>query len=219
MRATNVARRAAVLVTAAIASAGCAASRASVTADADHLLGPVSLSSSVPGTRGEILRRDRDLEVVGRFTRVRTYRAIAWGLLLPWRTWDATDVLNEEIRRYNGEAIVDLYVSTDSMSGGETALAALACFIPVIPTSITVRISGTVVRRKRAPHGPPATVPATPTRLQRPAPTPAPLPPPSQTPAPLPPPSQTPAPLPPPSQTPAPTPSPIPAPSSAPAPI
>lgn len=159
---TIVARRVAVLVIATIASAGCAASRASVSADADHLLGPVSLSSSVPGPRGEILWRDRDLEIVGRFTRVRTYRAIAWGMLLPWRGWDATDELNEEIRKYNGEAVVDLFVSTESMSGGEVVLAALACLIPIIPTSVTVRISGTVVRRKSAMRGPsaPRPVPA-----------------------------------------------------------
>ncbi len=151
----------AMIASAAIAIAGCAASRASLSADADHLLGPVSLSSSVPGPRGEVLRRDRDLEVVGRFTREKTFRAIAWGLLLPWRGWDVTDELNEEIRKYNGEAVVDLFVATESMSGGEVMLAALACFVPVIPTSITIRMSGTVVRRKRVMHGPPGVSSAT----------------------------------------------------------
>lgn len=143
-----IARTAALLATVALSmAAGCAASRASVTADAGRLSGPVSLSSSVPGPRAEILGRD-DLEVVGRFTRQRTFRAIAWGLLLPWRGWDATDLFNEEMRRYGGEAIVGLTVSTETMSGGEALLSVLAAVVPIIPTSITVRISGTVVRRK-----------------------------------------------------------------------
>jgi hypothetical protein len=136
----------AALAIAAFAS-GCAASRASVTADTDRLLGPVSLSSTVPGPRGEILG-PRDLDVVGQFSNERTYRSIAWGLLMPWRTWDATTELNEAMRRYQGEAIIELYVSTKSMSGGEALLSIFSVLVPIVPTAITLRMSGKVVRRK-----------------------------------------------------------------------
>jgi hypothetical protein len=139
--------RAIVALVAVALAPGCAASRVQVMADADRLHGPVSLSSTVPGPRGEILG-GRDLEVVGRFSKEKTYRAIAWGLLLPWRTWDATADFNEAMRRYGGEAIVGLSVSTQSMSGGEALKSILAVLIPIIPTSITVHISGTVVRRR-----------------------------------------------------------------------
>jgi len=113
---------------------------------APHVAQPVSASASLFGPHGETLTAPDDLEIVAHFTHDVQRWALLWGLVpLGAERTDLSELLSEQLRTARGDGIVNLSVGKDD---GDTLFNFLG-FIPLVPTRVSGRIEGDVVRVRR----------------------------------------------------------------------
>lgn len=124
-------------VTLAIGAIGCSGSRSHVVAPSAQY--PVSMSDGVRNTDGKLLP-DEHKKLVGGFS----YDYKAWGML--WRIFsftgdrDISEEVNDQIKRANGDAIVNLSVKAESCTWNIFTL------IGIFPDCSTVRVRGHIIK-------------------------------------------------------------------------
>lgn len=135
-----------ILVAGSLFLASCAGGTGYIKANGDELKGPVSITSYIYDSEGRLLEKGRDLDIVGLFTESNSFTSMFYKALpLDSEEWDITPLINEQLDKYNGEAVINFKVE------GETPFFLLGYFgalIPFIPNYVSVTIKGEVVKRK-----------------------------------------------------------------------
>jgi hypothetical protein len=126
--------------------AGCAGSRCRLTARSVQQ--PVSCTPCVLDSAGRV-RKAQPSEVVNHFVLTKSNWSMLWKALpLSQREWDASQELDAKLRESSGNAIVNLTVRA---SGSDFLDWYIAALVPILPSYVTVRLEGDVVRIPDAP--------------------------------------------------------------------
>lgn len=123
---------------------------------ADESKYPISLSSVVRDEQGRVLQPN-ELEKLGTLKDDYTTCSMLWTIIpLKSRTRDISELVNEEVSKREGEAVVNLRVEASAM------VSSVLSLFGVLPDCNTVRVRGDIVQRVRSlsPHQASVSVPA-----------------------------------------------------------
>jgi hypothetical protein len=126
---------------------GCAGAGIDVTARRSTY--PISMSGAVRDSTGTMLDT-RFLKVVSPFHVEQTRIGILYSSVTPRSTIDISDEVNSQVAAADGEAIIRLSVTVDTVCNALNAFPVLN-MVPVWPGCVPVIIDGLIVKRRALP--------------------------------------------------------------------
>lgn len=108
---------------------------------------PISLSPALYDQNDNILVKDKQLNVVGKFK----YEKRFWGLMYSWvrisGSKDVDEAINDAIQKKHGVGLINLAVTTDGCLSNSILTFPLS-ILPVIPGCTDTIIEGDIVKLK-----------------------------------------------------------------------
>lgn len=108
---------------------------------------PISLSPALYDQNGNVLVKDKQLNVVGKFK----YEKRFWGIMYSWvRLSGSSDVdaaINNAIKEKQGVGLINLAVTTDGCASN-SAMTFPVSILPIIPGCTNAIIEGDIVKLK-----------------------------------------------------------------------
>lgn len=132
------------LLVAMAALSGCAGARPRILLDSARY--PVSLSGVVPDRNGQPLK-PKDQIAVGRFIAQKAGWAMGY-TFLPLNTVDFSEELNSQVAAVDGEAVVNLMISTLPTGCQSLNLFQFTQILPIFPGCIDVKLEGDIIRSR-----------------------------------------------------------------------
>ncbi len=133
-----------VLTAIAFLSAGCSGARGTI--KLDDLKYPASMSPYLYGPDFQVVAAGKELEVIGKYENSKTYVGFLWTLLSIGNDSSFIETLNEEIKKQNGDGIVNVKVNVSDTTLNQIPVTML---IPIWPGAAKVKITGDIVRLRK----------------------------------------------------------------------
>lgn len=143
-----------VIVLALTGATGCAGARMNIVAPTAEV--PVSLSRGVRDAEGSLVPAERR-KIVGHIEVKRKAWALVWSLVSLTPERDISDAVNEQVKRVNGDAVINLRIGAAQCSSN---FAVFLDALPIWPGCANVTITGDIIQvAGAAPAAPPPVPP------------------------------------------------------------